>query len=194
MGKKLKIRNPEMRAIIEEIVGTLEAGPVAIKGKPVEPVFATGTLTVSEKPEAGDSFAFAYGEDLEVFTFVEEPAEAEAWEAGDFEIDLDGELTAVRAAIVAAINADSKLVTAGAFSAADATITAAEKGAAGNDIGTAGNFDKEEDGFAKETLEGGVDGTVGADGAIRFDDTNLYVSVGESTTTEGKWKKAALTT
>lgn len=38
------------------------------------------------------------------------------------------------------------------------------------------------------TLEGGIDGTVGKAGELRYNDTALYVSVDESTTAESNWK------
>ena len=42
-------------------------------------------------------------------------------------------------------------------------------------------------GFKK--LEGGIDGTVGKTGELRYNDTTLYVSVGASTTAVSNWKK-----
>ena len=38
------------------------------------------------------------------------------------------------------------------------------------------------------TLKGGIDGTVGKAGELRYNDTALYVSVGESTTAVSNWK------
>lgn len=38
------------------------------------------------------------------------------------------------------------------------------------------------------TLEGGIDGTVGKAGELRYNDTTLFVSVGASTTAESNWK------
>ena len=38
------------------------------------------------------------------------------------------------------------------------------------------------------TLKGGIDGTVGKAGELRYNDTTLFVSVGASTTAESNWK------
>ena len=38
------------------------------------------------------------------------------------------------------------------------------------------------------TLEGGIDGTVGKAGELRYNDTTLYVSVGASTTAVSNWR------
>ncbi len=61
--------------------------------------------------------------------------------------------------------------------AADALITVAV-GGTGTTLVTAD----------ETTLEGGIDGTVGKAGELRYNDTTLYVSVGESTTAESNWK------
>ena len=46
---------------------------------------------------------------------------------------------------------------------------------------------------ADETkLKGGIDGTVGKAGELRYNDTALYVSVGESTTAVSNWKSITL--
>ena len=42
------------------------------------------------------------------------------------------------------------------------------------------------------TLKGGIDGTVGKAGELRYNDTALYVSVGESTTAVSNWKSITL--
>lgn len=61
--------------------------------------------------------------------------------------------------------------------AADALITVA--------VGGTGKTLVTED---KTTLKGGIDGTVGKAGELRYNDTTLFVSVGASTTAESNWK------
>ena len=45
---------------------------------------------------------------------------------------------------------------------------------------------------AETSLDNGVDGTVGAAGALRYSDTELYVSINESTTAVSNWLSAPL--
>ncbi len=61
--------------------------------------------------------------------------------------------------------------------AADALITVAV-GGTGTTLVTAD----------ETTLEGGIDGTVGKAGELRYNDTTLFVSVGASTTAVSNWK------
>jgi hypothetical protein len=200
----LKVRNPELKDQLEEIVGVintledgvaglesevayLEAGveAVAVSGAPVAPVAATGILTIATQPTAADTITIAQGAVTEVYTFVE-AAE------GDFDVALGLDVGATQVALAAVINDHSALVTAGAFAANASTITAKVKGVIGNTIATTSELTAETDGFAAATLGTGVDGTAGLDGQIRYAADKIYVSVGVSTTAVSNWKSAAL--
>lgn len=200
----LKVRNPELKDQLEEIVGVintleddvaaLETGveAVAVSGAPVAPVAATGTLTIATQPTAADTITIAQGDVTEVYTFVE-VAEDEVAE-DDFDVALGLDVDATQTALAAVINEHSALVTAGAFAANASVITAKVKGVIGNTIATtSGLTDEDEtDGFAAATLGTGVDGTEGLDGQIRYASDRIYVSVGVSTTAVSNWKGAAL--
>lgn len=207
----LKVRNPELKDQLEEIVGVintleddvaaletgveaLEAGveAVAVSGAPVAPVAATGALTIATQPTAADTITIAQGDVTEVYTFVE-VAEDEVAE-DDFDVALGLDVDATQTALAAVINEHSALVTAGAFAANASVITAKVKGVIGNTIATtSGLTDEDEtDGFAAATLGTGVDGTEGLDGQIRYASDRIYVSVGVSTTAVSNWKGAAL--
>lgn len=193
----LKVRNPELKDQLEEIVGvintleddvaTLETGveAVAVSGAPVAPVAATGTLTIATQPTAADTITISKGNVTEVYTFVEVADD-------DFDVALGLDVDATQVALAAAINDHSALVTAGAFAADASTITAKVKGVIGNTIATTSELTAETDGFAAATLGAGVDGTAGLDGQIRYAADKIYVSVGVSTTAVSNWKSAAL--
>jgi hypothetical protein len=80
----------------------------------------------------------------------------------------DGAITSDLNAVKAAIEGNT---------AADALITVAV-GGIGTTLVTAD----------ETTLKGGIDGTVGKAGELRYNDTTLYVSVGASTTAVSNWK------
>ncbi len=193
----LKVRNPELKDQLEEIVGvintleddvaTLETGveAVAVSGAPVVPVAATGTLTIATQPTAADTITISQGDVTEVYTFVEVAED-------DFDVALGLDVNATQIALAAVINDHSALVTAGAFAANDSVITTKVKGVIGNTIATTSELTAETDGFAAATLGTGVDGTAGLDGQIRYDADKIYVSVGVSTTAVSNWKSAAL--
>lgn len=193
----LKVRNPELKDQLEEIVGVintleddvaaLETGveAVAVYGAPFTPVAATGTLTIATQPTADDTITIAQGDVTEVYTFVEDAD-------GDFDVALGNDVDATQVALAAVINDHSALVTAGAFAANASTITAKVKGVIGNTIATTSDLTGETDGFAAATLGTGFDGTEGLDGQIRYDADKIYVSVGVSTTAVSNWKGAAL--
>lgn len=193
----LKVRNPELKDQLEEIVGvintleddvaTLETGveAVAVSGAPVVPVAATGTLTIATQPTAADTITISQGDVTEVYTFVEVAED-------DFDVALGLDVNATQIALAAVINDHSALVTAGAFAANDSVITAKVKGVIGNTIATTSELTAETDGFAAATLGTGVDGTAGLDGQIRYAADKIYVSVGVSTTAVSNWKSAAL--
>lgn len=193
----LKVRNPELKDQLEEIVGVintleddvaaLETGveAVAVYGAPFTPAAATGILTIATQPTAADTITIAQGAVTEVYTFVETAED-------DFDVALGVDVDATQVALAAVINDHSALVSAGAFAANASTITAKVKGVIGNTIATVTDLTDETDGFSAENLSGGVDGTAGLDGQIRYAADKIYVSVGVSTTAVSNWKSAAL--
>ena len=193
----LKVRNPELKDQLEEIVGVintledevadLEAGveAVAVSGAPVAPVAATGTLSIATQPAAADTITISQGDVTEVYTFVEVAED-------DFDVALGIDVDATQVALAAVINDHSALVSAGAFAANASTITAKVKGVIGDTIATVTDLTDETDGLSAENLSGGVDGTAGLDGQIRYAADKIYVSVGVSTTAVSNWKGAAL--
>lgn len=78
-------------------------------------------------------------------------------------------------------------------SAGTVTLAAKVKGKAGNSIAV--EFTPKDEGTSNVTttaLSGGVDGTVGAKGAVCYSGGKIYVSVGASTVSESNWKSADL--
>lgn len=200
----LKVRNPELKDQLEEIVGVintledgvadlesevayLEAGveAVAVSGAPTAPAASTGTLSIATQPEADDTITISQGDVTEVYTFVEVAED-------DFDVALGIDVDATQVALAAVINDHSALVSAGAFAANASTITAKVKGVIGDTIATVTDLTDETDGFSAENLSGGVDGTAGLDGQIRYAADKIYVSVGVSTTAVSNWKYASL--
>lgn len=203
----LKVRNPELKDQLEEIVGVintledgvaglesevahLEAGveAVAVSGAPTAPAAATGTLSIATQPAVADTITISQGDVTEVYTFVETAEDAE----GDFDVVLGVNVEATQVALAAVINGHSALVSAGVFAANASTITAKVKGVIGDTITTVTDLTDGTDGFSAENLSGGVDGTAGLDGQIRYDANKIYVSVGVSTTAVSNWKYATL--
>lgn len=193
----LKVRNPELKDQLEEIVGVintledevadLETGveAVAVSGAPVAPVAATGTLSIATQPTATDTITISQGAVTEVYTFVEVAED-------DFDVALGLDVDATQVALAAVINDHSALVSAGVFAANASTITAKVKGVIGNTIAAVTDLTDETDGFVAATLGTGVDGTAGLDGQIRYDADKIYISVGASTTAVSNWKYASL--
>jgi hypothetical protein len=186
----LKVRNPELKRQLEEIVGvvnTLEDAntAVAVSGAPTAPVASTVDLELATQPTAGDTFSISQGLVVEEFTFVETAEDA-------FDVALGLDVSATQANVVTAINTDSVLVEAGAFESDVSELTALVAGTVGDTIAVESVLTDETDGFSAANLSGGVDGTVGFDGQLRYASDALYVSVGESTTAVSNWKSVAL--
>ena len=155
-------------AALEAIVQT------AASGTPVAPVAATGTAfetntliyTAKKKGAGGNSFVVKLID-------PEKDAEAEVVSVSGSTINVtlasaEGEITSNLNAVKAAIEGNT---------AADALITVAV-GGTGTTLVTAD----------ETTLKGGIDGTVGKAGELRYNDTTLFVSVDESTTAVSNWK------
>ena len=155
-------------AALEAIVQT------AASGTPVAPVAATGTAfetntltyTAITKGAAGNSI---------VVNLIDpgEDAEAEVVSVSGSTINVT--LASAEGAITSNLDAVKEAIEGNP--AADALITVAV-GGTGTTLVTAN----------ETTLEGGIDGTVGKAGELRYNDTTLFVSVDESTTAESNWK------
>ncbi len=207
---KLKIRNPELKLQIEQITGAInaleEAATAAGEGTPTVPAAAVksaNTLLISAVPADEEYLKIVFGDEEEQYTFVAKPVdwndeEDGEWAPGENQIDVTTgvELSAVKAAVLAALKGSGIVSPADEWSNDSLTITAIEAGVAGDTIATTDTLTETGDGFSSATLAGGADavlGIPGVDGQIMYDSTYLYVSVGVSTETESKWKGVALT-
>ncbi len=159
-------------------------------GTPVNAVAAAGELTLATNPAADDTMTIG----TKVYTFK---AAAEV----DGDIAIGTLVTDTQANIVAAINGTGvgqvctahPQVICGEFEANVAEITSIVKGVAGDVIATTETFVAEGNVFGAETLEGGVDGTVGSQGMIRVDADAIYVATDDNTIADANWKSVALT-
>lgn len=207
---KLKIRNPELRLQIEQITGAInaleEAATAAGEGTPTVAVAAAksaNTLIIGAIPGDKEYLKIVFGDEEEQYTFVAKPVdwndeEDGEWAPGENQIDVTTgvELSAVKAAVLAALKGSDIVFPADEWTTNSLIITAIEAGVAGDGIATTDDLTGDGDGFSSATLVGGVDavpGTPGVDGQIMYDSTYLYVSVGVSTETESKWKKITFT-
>ena len=154
---------------------------------PVNATKATGTLTLDTKPTANDTMTIG----TVVYTF-----KAVAVVAGDIAIGAD--LAASKVNIVAAIkgtdgiNTAHPVVTCGDFVANVLTITAEAVGPDGN-VTTTESFTAITNVFGADTLEGGLNGTVGTKGQIMIDENKIYICTADNTITDANWKSATLT-
>ena len=145
---------------------------------PVTPVAATGTAfetntltyTAKTKGAAGNSIVVKLID-------PKEDATAETVSVNGSTINVT--LASAESAITSDLNAVKAAIEGN--TAADALITVAV-GGTGTALVTAD----------ETTLEGGIDGTVGKAGELRYNDTTLYVSDGESTEAVDNWLSAPL--
>lgn len=165
---------PETRTVAELNEYFSKVEPTITAGAPIAPVAATGTAfetntltyTAKTKGAAGNSI---------VVKLI------------DPEKDVEDEIVSVSGSTInvtlassdSAITSDLDAVNAAikGNTAADALITVAV-GGIGTTLVTAD----------ETTLKGGIDGTVGKAGELRYNDTALFVSVGASTTAVSNWK------
>ncbi|MDY0183542.1 MAG: hypothetical protein RBR39_09600 [Proteiniphilum sp.] len=165
---------PETRTVAELNEYFSKEEPTITAGAPIAPVAATGTAfetntltyTARTKGAAGNSI---------VVNLIdpEKDAEDEVVSVSGSTINVtlasaSGAITSDLDAVKAAIEGDT---------AADALIDVAIAGD-GSTIAAE----------ATTQLDNGSDGTTGAAGSLRFDSSNLYVSVDESTIAESNWK------
>lgn len=122
---------------------------------------------------------------------VDPQAANDVYSGGSAEIAIDNLVTAITtgysSGVVGTGTTAQTLVTAAKKDADEMTVTATTAGEAGDDI----EVDDEGGGsyaFQGSTLTGGVDGTPGLPGAQRYDDTAMYISIGNSTASVSYWK------
>lgn len=165
---------PETRTVAELNEYFSKEEPTITAGAPITPVAATGTAfeantltyTAKTKGAAGNSI---------VVNLIdpEKDVENEVVSVSGSTINVtlasaDSAITSDLDAVAEAIEDDIE---------AKALITVAVGGTGATLV------------TANETkLEGGIDGTVGKAGELRYNDTTLFVSVGASTTAESNWK------
>lgn len=165
---------PETRTVAELNEYFSKEEPTITAGAPIAPAAATGTAfetntltyTAKTKGAAGNSIVVKLIEPKEDAT-----AETVSVNGSTINVTLasaDGAITSDLDAVKAAIEGNT---------AAKALITVAV-GGTGTALVTAD----------ETTLEGGIDGTVGKAGELRYNDTALFVSVGASTTAVSNWK------
>ena len=155
-------------AALEAIVQT------AASGTPVAPVAATGTAfetntltyTAKTKGAAGNSIVVKLIE-------PKEDATAETVSVNGSTINVT--LASAESAITSDLDAVKAAIDGNAAAAALITVAV---GGTGTTLVSAD----------ETTLKGGIDGTVGKAGELRYNDTALYVSVDESTTAVSNWK------
>jgi len=148
---------------------------------PVNAVAASGVITISDTPVADETLLI--GDNL--FTF-------KAARSGLGEITINANTTTQADNIVAAVTADSTDVTA-TNNANVITVVAATKGVVGNTrslFSTATGVTVSS--VTDMKLDGGVDGTVGAENEVVKDSTYLYVSDGANTIHDANWRRIAL--
>ena len=165
---------PETRTVAELNEYFSKEEPTITAGAPIAPVAATGTAfetntltyTARTKGAAGNNIVVKLID-------PEKDAKAEVVSVSGSTINVtlasaDGAITSDLNAVKAAIEGDT---------AAEALIDVA--------IGGTGSTIAAE---ATTQLDNGADGTPGAAGSLRYSDTELYISVDESTIAESNWK------
>lgn len=165
---------PETRTVAELNEYFSKGEPTITAGAPIAPVAATGTAfetntltyTARTKGAAGNNIVVKLID-------PEKDAEDEVVSVSGSTINVtlasaDSAITSDLDAVKAAIEGDT---------AAEALIDVA--------IGGTGSTIAAE---ATTQLDNGADGTPGAAGSLRYSDTELYISVDESTIAESNWK------
>jgi len=141
---------------------------------PATPVAATGTAfetntltyTANTKGAAGNGI---------VVNLIDPEKDTEAETVSVNGSTINVVLASIESAITSDLDAVKAAIDGNAAAAALITVAV---GGTGSTLVTAD----------ETTLEGGVDGTVGKAGELRYNDTTLFVSVGASTTAESNWK------
>lgn len=173
------------------------------EGTPINAAASTATLTAVNPPAATELVNIGGME----YVFVEGLTEGEL-SATYIEVLIEVSASDTLDNLISAINqatAPTKykngdqipknfIVTATAGEEDTVLITANTKGVSGNLIAvstTEENFSFGED---VETLEGGVDGTLGSKGDMYKDDNYIYIAIDDNTITDTNWRRIALGT
>lgn len=165
---------PETRTVAELNEYFSKEEPAITAGAPIAPAAATGTAfetntltyTAETKGAAGNSI---------VVKLIDPKKDTEAETVSVSGSTINVTLASEESAIISDLDAVKAAIDGNA--AAEALITVAV-GGTGSTLVTAD----------ETTLEGGIDGTVGKAGELRYNDTTLFVSVGASTTAVSNWK------
>ena len=196
---KYKIRNPQLRKILEDIFEGLTEVDMKFddfkldNATPVNAVASQGKLTVDTQPTVGDTLTIG----TKTYTVVTDETAA-----SDGEVDAGADLADFKTLLVAAINGTDGIntahtqVTAAAFSGDDCVITASTKGISGDSIATTETFTEGTnvfDGTTLGTTTAGVDGTVGSQWECKVDSGCIYVCTADNTVSGANWGKATLT-
>ena len=165
---------PETRTVAELNEYFSKEEPTITAGAPITPVAATGTAfeantltyTAKTKGAAGNSI---------VVNLIDPEKDVENEVVSVSGSTINVTLASADSAITSDLDAVAKAIEDDIE--AKALITVAVGGTGATLV------------TANETkLEGGIDGTVGKAGELRYNDTTLFVSVGASTTAESNWK------
>jgi hypothetical protein len=176
------LQHPQLAELVGSGATTLHTHNLTT-ATPITCVAATGTLTFTGVVSNGETVTI--GNEVYEFVTTGEPTE------GNHLVDVSGGVTATQAvtALYSSIESNSYIVSAVDGEGDTVVITAVNAGTAGNDIATATTCVNAS--FAKAKLDGGVNGTAGVAGQIRYDASYIYICTahdGDATT----WKKASL--
>jgi hypothetical protein len=150
---------------------------------------ADGGTAIDFTADAGQALDGSKGNTIEVSTTTENAN----WGAKTkLEGGTDCTEAEVAAALILAINGSSAIVDASDGGSNDVTVTAKEKGAAGNDIDIATDMANASWAGAAVKLSGGQDGTEGTKGKVLFDGSYIYICTADNTINDANWKKAAI--
>lgn len=155
------------------------------QASPVNAAAAAGTLTFTDAVTDGELVVI--GDSTYEFDTDSDIAD------GRIAVDVSGGATAADAvtALLAAITADTtSVVSAAKGTGTKVVVTAKVAGAAANAVATTTTCAAAT--WAKATLEGGVNGTVGAKGDVYVDASYLYVASADNTITDANWRRIAL--
>jgi len=171
-----------------EDIKKVEENVTALKiksGSPVNAKAATGTFTLTGAVTDGETVSIG-------ITTYEFDTDSNVTE-GNILVDVSGGATAPDAvtALVAAITANTESIVSAEDGVNDTVVlTSKIKGVASNNLITTATTAMGS--FAKGTLEGGVDGTVGNKNECYIDDSYLYYAIADNTISEANWRRISL--
>lgn len=191
--------DPDLDARISIVEIAADKVQTAASGAPVAPVAANAVLTLINTLSDGDDVT------VNDVTYTFKTALSTPTVPNEILIGIDEDASVTN--LAAAINGEGTEgidystgteqptdVTAVADTGANTvTCTATTAGFVGNSYPKASTGEKLGWDGEEPNFTNGVDGTVGAAGALRFDSSKLYVSVDESTTAVSNWKSVTLT-